>query len=252
MNFTVGKYGCELWCLLENKCVSVNIGSGKSPSSVICELSDSDHCQHPKDLKPRQGWTYRGAKVSHVKLKRLGQISPLLSITEVVWVLLCFCSQAKSQFYLSFYFPQKVIRLWDVKLITLTNSAAKRGNDMANPIKRFFGILIYYGVGKWLREGKPKSKTINISATEKFEPRNFVLWTEFDILWLSYLIRILAVTIHAPRMESVFWDTLRRTMPVSVHRDLQEKSAKTVRTGKCHHLFWLLSWERTTFKCGSY
>ncbi|XP_068757796.1 fibrillin-1-like [Montipora capricornis] len=62
MNFTVGKYGCEHWCLLENKCVSVNIGSGKSPSSVICELSDSDHCQHPKDLKPRQGWTYRGAK----------------------------------------------------------------------------------------------------------------------------------------------------------------------------------------------
>ncbi|XP_068731165.1 EGF-like repeat and discoidin I-like domain-containing protein 3 [Montipora capricornis] len=62
MNFTVGKYGCEHWCLLENKCVSVNIGSGKSPSSVICELSDSDHCQHPKDLKPRQGWTYRAAK----------------------------------------------------------------------------------------------------------------------------------------------------------------------------------------------
>ncbi|XP_068684946.1 uncharacterized protein [Montipora foliosa] len=62
MNLTVGKDGCEHWCLMENKCVSVNIGSGKSPSSVICELSDSDHCQHPKDLKPRQGWTYRGAK----------------------------------------------------------------------------------------------------------------------------------------------------------------------------------------------
>ena len=105
MNFTVRKYGCEHWCLLENKCVSVNIGSGKSPSSVICELSDSDHCQHPKDLKPRQGWTYRAAKVSHVKLKRSGQISPLLSVTEVVWVLFCFCCQAKSQFYLSFYFP---------------------------------------------------------------------------------------------------------------------------------------------------
>ncbi|XP_068734361.1 protein kinase C-binding protein NELL2-like [Montipora capricornis] len=62
MNLTVGKDECEHWCLMENKCVSVNIGSGKSPSNVICELSDSDHCQHPEDLKPRQGWTYRGAK----------------------------------------------------------------------------------------------------------------------------------------------------------------------------------------------
>ncbi|XP_068734798.1 uncharacterized protein [Montipora capricornis] len=62
MNLTVGKNRCELRCLMENKCVSVNIGSGKSPSSVICELSDSDHCLHPEDLKPRQGWTCRGAK----------------------------------------------------------------------------------------------------------------------------------------------------------------------------------------------
>ncbi|XP_068759347.1 uncharacterized protein [Montipora capricornis] len=62
MNLTVGKGECEHWCLLENKCVSVNIGSGKSPSSVICELSDSDHCQHPEDLKPRRDWTYRGTK----------------------------------------------------------------------------------------------------------------------------------------------------------------------------------------------
>ena len=149
-----------------------------------------------------------------------------------------------------------MIRLWNVKLITLTNNAAKRGNDMANPIKRVFDIIIYYSVGKRLGicwEGRQTKKEDNkYFATDKFEPRNFVLWTEFDIVWLSYLIRILAVTIHASTMESVFWDTLRRTMPVSVHRDLQEKTAKTVRTGKCHHLFWLLSWERTTFKCGNY
>ncbi|XP_068733344.1 uncharacterized protein [Montipora capricornis] len=62
MNISVGKDQCERWCLMDNKCVSVNIGSEKSPNSVICELSDSDHCQHPEDLKPRQGWTYRGAK----------------------------------------------------------------------------------------------------------------------------------------------------------------------------------------------
>ncbi|XP_068730375.1 uncharacterized protein [Montipora capricornis] len=62
MNLTVGKDACEHWCLMENKCVSVNIASEKSPSRVICELSDSDHCQHQEDLKPRQGWTYRGAK----------------------------------------------------------------------------------------------------------------------------------------------------------------------------------------------
>ena len=39
--------------------MSVNIGPPVN-DKVVCELSDSDHIQHPQDLKPRQSWTYRG------------------------------------------------------------------------------------------------------------------------------------------------------------------------------------------------
>ena len=42
--------------------MSVNIGP-TSQDKVICELSDSNHLQHPEDLRPRPGWTYRGTEV---------------------------------------------------------------------------------------------------------------------------------------------------------------------------------------------
>ena len=48
--------------------MSVNIGR-TIEGGIICELCDSDHCQHPEDLKPRRGWIYRGAEVCHVKTK---------------------------------------------------------------------------------------------------------------------------------------------------------------------------------------
>ena len=46
---------------MERKCVSINIGPSIA-DKVICELSDSDHLQHPEDLKTRPGWTYRGTE----------------------------------------------------------------------------------------------------------------------------------------------------------------------------------------------
>ena len=39
--------------------MSVNIDPPVN-DKVVCELSDSDHIQHPQDLKTRGGWTYRG------------------------------------------------------------------------------------------------------------------------------------------------------------------------------------------------
>ena len=39
--------------------MSVNIGPLVN-DKVVCELSDSDHIQHPQYLKPRRGWSYRG------------------------------------------------------------------------------------------------------------------------------------------------------------------------------------------------
>ena len=43
---------------MESRCVSVNIGPPVN-DKVVCELSDSDHIQHPQHLKPRHGWIYR-------------------------------------------------------------------------------------------------------------------------------------------------------------------------------------------------
>ena len=63
LSFSTGKYQqCEERCLLESDCVSVNIGPLVN-NKVVCELSNSDHMQHPEDLKPRLGWTYRGTEV---------------------------------------------------------------------------------------------------------------------------------------------------------------------------------------------
>ena len=50
---------CHHRCVMESRCVSVNIGPPVN-HKVVCELSDSDRIQHPQDLKTRQGWTYSG------------------------------------------------------------------------------------------------------------------------------------------------------------------------------------------------
>ena len=49
---------CELLCYLEQMCLSFNFGSGN------CELSNSDHYQHPADLVSRIGFSYHPTAVS--------------------------------------------------------------------------------------------------------------------------------------------------------------------------------------------
>ena len=62
-NLSIGMYAsCHHRCVMESECVSVNIGP-PIDDKVVCELSNSDHCLHPEDLKPRHGWTFRGAEV---------------------------------------------------------------------------------------------------------------------------------------------------------------------------------------------
>ena len=53
---------CQLRCYIEPKCLSYNVG----PHMVYgheCELSDSDHVQHPQDLVLMPGYTYIGTMV---------------------------------------------------------------------------------------------------------------------------------------------------------------------------------------------
>ena len=46
-------------------CVSVNIDP-PTEDKFICELSDSDHIRHPKDLQRREGFMYIGPEVIYV------------------------------------------------------------------------------------------------------------------------------------------------------------------------------------------
>ena len=54
---------CKNRCLMENSCVSVNIGPPDKNGLRVCQLSDSDHTQHPDDLNPREGYLYWASKV---------------------------------------------------------------------------------------------------------------------------------------------------------------------------------------------
>ena len=53
---------CQHRCLMESECVSVNIGL-LIDNKMICELSNSDHFQHPEDVIRRPDWTYEATEV---------------------------------------------------------------------------------------------------------------------------------------------------------------------------------------------
>ena len=54
---------CKNRCLMENTCVSVNVGPLSKNGLRVCQLSDSDHIQHPADLKLQEGYQYWATKV---------------------------------------------------------------------------------------------------------------------------------------------------------------------------------------------
>ena len=54
---------CKNRCMMEDRCKSINMGP-KDKDKVLCQISDSNHVQHPNDLKPTEGFTYRGMEVT--------------------------------------------------------------------------------------------------------------------------------------------------------------------------------------------
>ena len=55
---------CELLCLLEDNCVSLNLKIPKiQRQATICELNNSTHVAHPDDFKKLENVIYRGIKV---------------------------------------------------------------------------------------------------------------------------------------------------------------------------------------------
>ena len=66
-NITLGlgmRSSCRGRCTLNDKCVSYNIGP-PIKDQVLCQLSDSDHIQHPKDLVTQEGFVYRNSEVRY-------------------------------------------------------------------------------------------------------------------------------------------------------------------------------------------
>ena len=53
---------CRLNCYLDNNCISYNFVKNKN----FCELSDSDHRQHPEDLQLMNGFIYGASKVKYI------------------------------------------------------------------------------------------------------------------------------------------------------------------------------------------
>ena len=66
-NITLGlgmRSSCRGRCILDDNCVSYNIGP-PIKDQVLCQLSDSDHIQHPKDLVTQEGFVYRNSEVRY-------------------------------------------------------------------------------------------------------------------------------------------------------------------------------------------
>ena len=69
LNLSIGaSKSCETECLYRRECVAINIGPAINDMRV-CELCNSDHIQHPNDLKRREGWTYKGTQVGRISME---------------------------------------------------------------------------------------------------------------------------------------------------------------------------------------
>ena len=60
---------CRHLCGMESTCVSLNIGLPDKNGVRLCQLSNSDHTQHPEDLKPREGFLYLATMVRNYRLQ---------------------------------------------------------------------------------------------------------------------------------------------------------------------------------------
>ena len=60
---------CELRCYAENFCSSFNLGISETRGKLKCELSDSDHFQHPEHLICKEGFSYHPTMVGILQRK---------------------------------------------------------------------------------------------------------------------------------------------------------------------------------------
>ena len=61
---------CKVRCYAENFCSSFNLGISETRGKLKCELSDSDHFQHPEHLICKKGFSYHPTMVGYTAKKR--------------------------------------------------------------------------------------------------------------------------------------------------------------------------------------
>ena len=59
---------CQMKCYVEPTCLSYNLGTMASVDKFVCELSDSDHNEHPENLVYKKGFSYHPTVVSTIKI----------------------------------------------------------------------------------------------------------------------------------------------------------------------------------------
>ena len=60
---------CKVRCYAENFCSSFNLGISETRGKLKCELSDSDHFQHPEHLTCKEGFSYHPTMVGILQRK---------------------------------------------------------------------------------------------------------------------------------------------------------------------------------------
>ncbi|CAH3169920.1 unnamed protein product, partial [Pocillopora meandrina] len=80
---------CKNRCLMENTCVSVNVGPPSKNGFRVCQLSDSDHSQHPDNLTPQEGYQYWTSKNPCSSSPCLHNATCLNGFTNTRYICLC-------------------------------------------------------------------------------------------------------------------------------------------------------------------
>ena len=122
-NITLGlgmRSSCRGRCTLNDKCVSYNIGP-PIKDQVLCQLSDSDHIQHPEDLVTREEFVYQNSEVRYFDCIRF-YVNLWLSLCYFLFIypfmkicnlFVCFrLTPLNFKLKLKFTIPSVLLRVW--------------------------------------------------------------------------------------------------------------------------------------------
>ena len=138
---------CRGRCTLNDKCVSYNVGP-PIKDQVLCQLSDSDHIQHPEDLVTREGFVYQNSEVRYFDCIRF---------YVNLWLSLC---------YFLFIYPfMKICNLFVCFRLTPLNFKLKLNFTIPSVLLRVVSVI--YRQNSCLSNPCPQNTTCLNGFTEK-------------------------------------------------------------------------------------